>query len=129
MASSETKLFQRQILKLKTLKGILTDGQPSVKCDGFLSIERAKNVPCLVFRSFIGATLFTGVLNASSAKVKALTAAEHSNGKGHENRLRAKAAVLVSGKSKFEVEYLELTFMNEVERQTFIKVFEEAAKK
>lgn len=86
-------------------------------------------MPCLVFRSFIGASLFTGVINPSTGKVKALTAAEHSNGKGHENRLRAKAAVLVSGKTKFEVEHVEVTFIKEADREAFIKAFEEAVKK
>ena len=48
-----------------------------------------------MFRSYLGATLFSGVINPKSAKVKELKPEEHSNGKNHVNKIKAKAAVAV----------------------------------
>ena len=83
---------------------------------------------CLVFRSFIGTTFFTGVLNSTSSKVKALTPSEHSNGKSHANKIKAKAAVAVNANGKFEMEHVEITFNSEADRQEFISSFNEALK-
>jgi hypothetical protein len=56
LAAAESKLYQRQVFKIKTLKGVGTEERkPSRKENGFLSIERMpNNLFCLVFRSFMG---------------------------------------------------------------------------
>lgn len=71
-ATDSSKLYQKQILKLKTLKGIGNEGNPSRKEQGFLSIEKSGSVNCLVFRSFLGANLFSGIINPKMSKVKEL---------------------------------------------------------
>ena len=72
----------------------------------------------MVFRSFLGANLFSGVINPKISKVKELLPSEHSNGKAHAHKLKAKAAVAVKDPQtgKFEVEFCEITFMNEADR-------------
>ena len=59
------------------MKGISSaDKQPSKKDNGYLSIEKANqsnnesNSHYLVFRSYIGTTLFSGLINPKNAKIK-----------------------------------------------------------
>ena len=55
------KVFQRQILKLRTFKGVgKEDRQPSKKDEGFLSIEKLKkegdNTHFIAYRNYLGNT-------------------------------------------------------------------------
>jgi hypothetical protein len=55
------KLYQKQVQKLKLLKGVTSvDRLPSKKDSGFLSIEKCNGTIWMVFRNFMGATLFSG---------------------------------------------------------------------
>jgi len=50
---------------------------PSKKDNGFLSIEKAGNkLSYLVYRNFLGATHFSGVISASVARVKEIVKAD-----------------------------------------------------
>lgn len=125
------KVFQRQVLKLKTLKGVGSeDKQPSRKEQGYLSIEKVGAVHCLVFRSFLGANLFSGVINPKISKVKELTPEEHSNGKKKASLCKGKASVAVKDPQtgKFEVEHCEITFANEADRALFTRTFSQLVK-
>lgn len=125
------KIYQQQVEKLKTLKGVGTeDRQPSKKQLGYLSIEKvpgSQPIFCMVFRSYMGANLFSGLINTTVSKVKSLLPQEHSNGKNKANKIKAKAAVAVKDpvKGKFEVEHCEITFTCDQDRQLFITTFEE----
>lgn len=119
-SSTSEKLYQQQILKLKTLKGVTTEGQPSRKDNGYLSIEKSGGVYCLVFRSFLGQYLFAGIIYPTLSKVKELSPSEHSNGKNKHMRLKAKAVVMVKNGAKAEMEHVELSFLSAVDRTLFI---------
>ena len=76
------KVFQKQVEKLKVMKGISSlDKKPSKKDNGYLSIEKQNTTATednkepthyLVFRSFMGATLFSGLINPKVSKIKEL---------------------------------------------------------
>lgn len=78
------KVFQKLVEKLKILKGIsAVDKQPSKKDNGFLSIEKflgadsGQNAHYLVFRNFMGQTLFSALINPKVAKIKEINTKEH----------------------------------------------------
>ena len=74
-------MFQKQVEKLKILKGVATvDKQPSKKDNGYLSIEKflgpsTDSTPSyyLAFRNFLGSTLFSGLINPKVAKIREIT--------------------------------------------------------
>lgn len=105
--STFTKLFQRQIARLK-----IVSGAPQSKKDhGFLSLERAdSSIVYLVYRNFMGATLFSAVLSPDSAKVLATDM--------KENRHQAQVACSSSGKL-----VVTLNFICKADREQFCEVF------
>jgi hypothetical protein len=122
VASQSDKIYQQQVLKLKTLKGVSTEKQPSRKDNGYLSLEKANGVNYLVFRSYLGQSLFAGVINPNLSRVKALSPAEHSNGKNKQTRIKAKASVvvIVPGQKQPEVEHVEISFLSEADRTLMV---------
>ena len=53
------KLYQSQIEKLKIIKGVgETNPDPCTKGMGYLSIEKAKDVPIVVYRTLTGSIHF-----------------------------------------------------------------------
>ena len=108
------------------MKGVgNVDKQPSKKEQGYLSLETLKEDCCfLVFRNFIGVNQFSGLVNPKISKVKELLPDEHSSGKAHANKLKAKASLCVKDTNgKYEVEHVEITFLNDQDRQLFVKAF------
>ena len=66
------KLYQKQVLKLKILKGTGSQNpEPCTKGDGFLSIEETTNdVTHIAYRSLTGVNLFSGILHKTSGEVR-----------------------------------------------------------
>ena len=123
------KVFQRQIQKLKTLKGVGEYGKPSKKDNGFLSIEKVKlkdekasSPIVLVYRNFMGMTQFSGVINQSISKLKEL------NDKPNKFRVKMVVAVKNPLNNKFESEHLEISFLTAQDRETFLTVFAHVVK-
>jgi hypothetical protein len=120
VASSNTlfeKIFQRQISKLKIVKGLPL----SKKDNGFLSIERPNSITSsahcfVVYRNFLGATQFSGVITPGISKIKNL------NDKPGKHRVKVALSYKDASGSK-EV-HIELKFITESEKDTFISVFE-----
>jgi len=110
---SDSKLFQRQIAKLKTLKGVA----PSKKEHGFLSIERIKGLLYLVYRNFLGVTQFSGVI---SEKINLAKIVEK------DGKFKVKiAAGAKDNEGKFYIEHLMVNFLGEADRTTFMNVHSE----
>jgi hypothetical protein len=107
---SDSKLFQRQIAKLKTLKGVA----PSKKEHGFLSIERIKGLLYLVYRNFLGVTQFSGVI---SEKINLAKIVEK------DGKFKVKiAAGAKDNEGKLYIEHLMVNFLGEADRTTFMNV-------
>ncbi|CDW85162.1 UNKNOWN [Stylonychia lemnae] len=138
------KIFQRQILKLKSQKGIgQPDKKPAKKDTGFLSIEKFRspqssasnenkaenNTPViqpdqmhfLVFRDFLGNPKFNSVINRKVAKIKEISDKQY--------QFKVKVAVLVKDldSKQYETEFVELKFINESDKSVFMKVFKQIA--
>lgn len=75
----------------------------------------------IAYRNFLGATLFSGLINKSVAKIKEINE--------KQNKFKVKAAVVCKDFStrKYVPEYLEIRFSNDNDRKAFIKVFSEVA--
>lgn len=111
--SKYEKIYQRQVAKLKVVKG----AAPSKKDNGFMSIERLKEgcaTPFLVYRNFMGTTLFSASISQALSKIKSL---EDKPGKP-----RVKIAVCQGQPSKMV--HVELKFFTEQEKAAFIQIFE-----
>ena len=105
--SDFTKLFQRQISRLKVVSG----APQSKKDHGFLSLERTtSSIVYLVYRNFMGATLFSAVLSPESAKVLGTDM--------KEGRHQAQVACSSSGKI-----VVTLNFISKADREQFCEVF------
>eukprot|EP00347_Sterkiella_histriomuscorum_P021742 403332924 len=133
------KVFQRQILKLKTIKGVSSEERkPSTKGEGFLSIEKYREQPStqtsqddpnsakpqphyLVYRNFLGATQFTSLIVKNQAKIRELNE--------KPNKFQVKIAVSVRNPTskKYEQEHVKISFITDAERQMFINLFKEVA--
>jgi hypothetical protein len=104
------KLFQRQICRLKTLKG----APPSKKDNGFLSLERSREGSAyFVYRNFIGANQFSGVVSPTQSRVKLL----------NEKPGKFQVKVLVLQPSAGKSVHLMVSFITDSDRQGFLKVF------
>ena len=105
-------MFQKQILKLKTLKGVGSiEKLPSKKGNGFLSIEVVNNAYFLVYRNYLGATQFSGLIQAKITKVKAM----------EKGKAKIIVAVRDAVSKKYEVEHCEVKFTGEGDRDGFVK--------
>lgn len=111
-----SKKFQAQIEKLKICKGVGAQcPAPCKKELGYLSIEEQRGAYFLVFRSMTGITLFSGVLNKQAAKIKVVV---------KERKQRLKLTVVVTdADKKLQIEHLEVTFLQQSDRDNFEKVY------
>ena len=123
-----TKLYQKQVNSIKILKGIgLPERKPAKKDLGYLSIEKLKDpkgqpeVHYLVYRNFMGATLFTGIINKAVAKLK------EDNAKPMKQKLKVAVAVRDTETGKYVPEHCVLKFPNEHDKKSFIKVFSDVS--
>lgn len=114
-------------MQLKTFRGVgREDRQPSKKDEGFLCIEKLKtqsgdDTPhFLAYRNYLGSTQFTSLIVKKSAKIKD----EDVNGK-----IRSKFAVGVKDPAtgKYELEYVQIRFFTEADRQVFTQVYKKLA--
>lgn len=123
-------MYQKQVEKLKILKGISNPEQkPSEKDNGYLSIEKKlqqaeseQSLHYIVYRNYVGATLFSGLINKNTARIKEI---EDDSGTGE---IKAKLAVLCANPitKKYEIEHCEVSFTTDADRKGFIKVFQQA---
>lgn len=112
--------------KLKILKGIQDpERKPSKKGTGFISIEKQTitSLVHMVFRNYLGANLFSGVINSKSSQIKALSS--------KPGRLEVKVSVMCKDAltKEFGLEHCVIRFGKEAEREQFMKVFSECLKK
>lgn len=74
----------------------------------------------IVYRSYTGQNLFSGILNKSAAKVK-------SEDKGAANqpliKFKSKFTVVVKNGAEFKVEHCLATFLNDTDRDNFNKLY------
>ena len=68
---------------------------PCTKGMGYLSIEKAKDVPIVVYRTLTGSIHFQGIMNKNGAKYKVLT---ESDDPKNANKFKLKFTVAVKGK-------------------------------
>jgi len=120
--SGNTKYFQSQIEKIKVLKGFGNlCPEPCTKGNGYLSIEEANKVLYVVFRTFTGATLFSGILSPTSAKSKVLDE--------DPKKFKVKFTTVVLNKERAaKVEHCEAKFLNAVDRDNFMNVYQAKSK-
>jgi len=111
--STFTKLFQRQIARLK-----IVSGAPQSKKDhDLLGLEWGNSlILYLVYRNFMGATLFSAILSPDSAKALATDM--------KENRYQAQVACSSPGKL-----VVTLYFICKADREQFCEVFAGLTKK
>jgi hypothetical protein len=117
-------------MRLKVVKGVgAEERKPSKKDNGFLSIEKLKphsnskdsQLHYLVYRNFLGATQFSALINPQIAKIKSLEV--------KPSKFQSKIAVGVRDPAtqKYEIEHCMLSFITDLDRQTFSKVFAEVS--
>jgi len=109
------KKFQSQISKIKILKGVGSQcPAPSKKNTGYLSIELSRETYYIVYRTFAGASLFSGVLNKPSGKIKLIETSE---------KFKVKFTVAVKSSAGMKLEHCEATFFNRNDRENFVSVY------
>jgi hypothetical protein len=102
---------------LKVVKG----APESKKDNGFLSVERLSRSDLtsyyVVYRNFMGSTLFTAVISPSLSKVKLLD--------DKPGKPRAKIALCQRQQGINKIVHVELKFISDSDCKTFIDVFTE----
>ena len=79
-----------------------------------MSIELSRDIYYIVYRTFAGATMFSGVLNKPSGKIKLIEANE---------KFKVKFTVAVKSSVGMKLEHCEATFFNRNDSDNFISVY------